>query len=172
MLCYFLMHPMVPEKKSPVIWIDSSLCIMCQYWLVILKMFLKECLLVFRSLIMEYFGMNFFGFFLFRIILDSGGCGFMVLPNFENFQPLFLWLFSCSPLLLGLQWCKCWNFCCCPRSLRATSSSSSSFFIFFLFFRLGEFYWYVPQVHQFYLLSSPLYLLAHSVGCFIFYCIF
>ena len=48
------------------------------------------CLLVFRSLIMEYFGMNFFGFFLFRIILDSGVCGFMVLPNIENFQPLFL----------------------------------------------------------------------------------
>ena len=72
MLCYFLLHPMVPEKKSPVIWIDSSLCIMCQYWLVVLKMFLKECLLVFKSLIMEYFGMNFFGFFLFRIILDSG----------------------------------------------------------------------------------------------------
>ena len=38
MLCYFLLH-MVPEKKSPVIWIDSSLCIMCQYWLVVLKMF-------------------------------------------------------------------------------------------------------------------------------------
>lgn len=77
--------------------------------------------LVFRNLIMTYLGMDFLEFFLVCVYSASWTYRFVTSAKFWRFGPI---IFSntvsvpFSPLLLGLQWYKCWIFCYCCTCLR------------------------------------------------------
>ena len=63
-------------------------------WSLLFNFKIFSMLLVFRSLIMMYFGMGFFGFVPFWIFLSSWICMFISFLKLGSFQPFLLWKFS------------------------------------------------------------------------------
>lgn len=103
MLCYFLLHCTVPEKKSPVIWIDSVL------WFFLCHLVLE----VYLWSVLAWVSLEFSSLGLSQVPELVGLLFLQILKFFSLyfFDQFFNLIVSSS---LGLQWYRCWIFCCCP----------------------------------------------------------
>lgn len=145
MPCLFLLVSAVSDEKATVIRIVSPLSARCRFQLAVLKTFS----LVFKSLIMIYLGMDFFGFNLCGVYSASWLYKFMSFAIFGSFLAIISFnTFSVPPflhLLISVV-TQILIFCCSPTGPQRSVSLCICLVclfskLFLAVVQIGHFYW-------------------------------